>query len=148
MKKRLLIRFYYLSFFIYTSSTSFLKQHETLSKHRRACRHVHVLKPSTPFTKPSFMCSRAYAFPASRVLFSLVVFAEQPNTREKKPRKVGKHAHFLLAHRLITRRIWGTTELSKRVNSSRGHAYQGPTVYLLLSDGIWNSVVLSMDSFF
>lgn len=92
-----------------------LKPHETLSKHRRACRHVHVLKPSKPFTKPSFMCSRAYAFPASRVLFSLVVFAEQPNTREKRPRKVGKHAHFLLAHRLITRRIWGTTELSKRV---------------------------------
>ena len=93
------------------------------------------------------MCSRAYAFPASRVLFSLVVFAEQPNTREKRPRKVGKHAHFLLAHRLITRRIWGTTELSKRVNSSRGHAYRGPTVYLL-SDGVLNSVVLSMDSFF
>ena len=37
----------------------------------RACRHVHVLKPSTPSTKPSFMCSRACAFPASRVLFSL-----------------------------------------------------------------------------
>ena len=47
------------------------KQHETLSKHRRASRHVHVLKPSTPLTKPSFMCSRACTFPASRVLFSL-----------------------------------------------------------------------------